>query len=86
MAIAEPVKINELSEMEEWNGGIYESIMYIEFRWNDYYTKGIDALLSMIEEILDKDVDVYKLEIEVGKPIKIYYYPTKDELKRIANN
>ena len=86
MAIAEPIKVNELAEMEEWNGGIYESIMCLEFKWNDYYTKGNKVLLDKINEILDKDVQIYKVEIEVGKPIKVYYYPSKEELKRVANN
>ena len=84
MAIAEPIKVNELAEMEEWNGGIYESIMQFEVNWEALVDK--TQIANKVEEILDTNVQIYKIEIEIGEPIKVYYYPSKEELKRVANN
>ena len=84
MAISAHRKINKLQEIVGNKGGLYEAVTYIDIDWCTFDSNKI--MIKKITEALEKDVDIFKIVIEAGKPIRIHYYPTKDELKRIIND
>lgn len=84
MAYREPIDLDTpISKLDGYGDDIISMVARINVDW-DKLTGNPQKIADKYKEIIETVPEVYRIEVEQGKPIKVYYYPSKDELKQLS--